>query len=465
MRDDFLLHSNTARDLYESVKDLPIYDYHCHLSPKEIWEDKPFSDVTDMMLDHDHYKWRLMRSAGIPEELITGHKTSVGISKQDRFTAYAKALEGAAGNPLYHWTHMELAEFFGIEEALCADNASAIRERANAALRDHELSPRSVLKKEKVKLVVTTDDPADGLEYHKLLAGIGFTDFSMTPAFRPDRVLMLNKIGTPEAFKGYISRLGDVCGAEIYNLDTLKEALDRRMQAFCALDCRFADIGISYFPEKPSGEGSAEQAFLSALRGEKPDSADFNAYLWDMYLFIGKMCHDMRVLLQLHTSVARNVNTRLFRKLGPDSGIDCVSDPVPVHAVQELLDALDSQKALPEMIIYTLDPGSAETLAISAGCFRGVRLGAAWWFCDQLAGIRDTLEIYARQGQLSSFFGMLTDSRSFLSYVRHDYFRRIAADLLAGWVDNGEFSGDAAAILGKISCYNAMEYCTQSRML
>ena len=464
MREDFLLHSETARELYGGVRKLPVYDYHCHLSPKEIWEDRPFSDVTDMMLDHDHYKWRLMRSAGIPEELITGHKSSVGILKQDRFKAYAYALEGAAGNPLYHWTHMELQEFFGIDDALTADNAASVRERANDVLRETELSPRAVLKKERVKLVVTTDDPADDLGYHKLLSGSGYNDFAMTPAFRPDRVLMLNKIGTPGGFKGYIEHLGQVCGAEIYNLDTLKEALERRIQAFCMLGCRFADIGIPYFPQKPKENGSAERAFLSALRGEIPDGEDFNAYLWDMFLFIGKLCHDRRVLLQMHTSVARNVNSSLFRKLGPDSGIDCVSDPVPVRAVTDLLDALESSGALPEMILYTLDPGSAESLAIAAGCFRGVRLGAAWWFCDHLAGIRETLEIYARQAQLSSFFGMLTDSRSFLSYVRHDYFRRIAADLIAEWVDKGEYSGNASSVMEKISCRNAMDYCTSPRL-
>ncbi|MBO4327213.1 MAG: glucuronate isomerase [Clostridia bacterium] len=464
MRDDFLLHSKTAETLYKSVRDLPVYDYHCHLSPQEIWEDKPFTDVTSLMLDHDHYKWRLMRSAGIREELITGHRSSVGISSQERFRAYAQALEGAAGNPLYHWTHMELSEFFGIGDALTADNADIIRERANAFLRDTGMSPRSVLEKERVRLVVTTDDPADELEYHKLLSGSGLTNLRMTPAFRPDRVLMLTKVGTPEGFRGYLNRLGEVCGAEIFNLSTLKEALERRMQSFCALDCRFADIGIPYFPSKPSGEGSAERAFLTAAGGGIPDDADFNAYLWDMYLFIGKLCHDMRVLLQLHTAVARNVNSRQFRRIGADSGIDCISDPISVRAFTELLDAMYSEKALPEMIVYTLDPGSIEPLAAAAGCFRGVRLGAAWWFNDHEAGIRETLEIAARQGSLSSFFGMLTDSRSFLSYVRHDYFRRIASDLVASWIDKGEFMGSGEDVLGKISCFNAMNYCTESRI-
>ena len=467
MRDDYLLHSDTARSLYESVRELPIYDYHCHLSPKEIWEDKPFTDVTDMMLDSDHYKWRLMRSANVREEFITGHKSGVGVSKEERFRAYAQALEGAAGNPLYQWTHMELSEFFGIDDALDSGSADNIRKRANAFLAETELSPRKVLEKERVKLVVTTDDPADGLEYHKLLLRSGENRFKMTPAFRPDRLLLLNRVGTADGFKEYIGRLGEICGAEIYNLSTLKEAVERRFQSFCELDCRFADIGIPYFPSKPrKGEdaGNAGNAFLAALHGGEVSDADFNAYLWEMYLFIGKLCHDMRVMLQLHISVARNVNSRLFRRLGPDSGIDCIADPVPLRDAANLLDAMNSQKALPEMILYTLNPNAIEPLAALAGSFYGVRTGAAWWFNDHTAGIRNTLEIVARQGSLSSFFGMLTDSRSFLSYVRHDYFRRIACDLVAEWVNKGEYFGDAKRLLERISSQNAGNYCTESRL-
>ncbi len=468
MRADFLLHSDTARGLYESVRGLPIYDYHCHLSPKEIWEDKPFRDITNVMLDSDHYKWRLMRSAGVPEELITGHLTGAAVSDEERFRAYAGALEGAAGNPLYHWTHMELGEFFGIETPLTADNASAIRAEANARLAEGKLSPRSILEKERVRLVVTTDDPADSLEYHRLLKNANLTDLHVTPAFRPDKVLLLNRAGTPEGFKAYIEHLGDVCGAEIFNLSTLKEALERRMQFFCGMGCRFADIGIPYFPEKPGKcgrgrkTGSADNAFLSALAGKAVAPEDYSAFLWDMYLFLGKLCHDYNVLLQLHIAVMRNVNTRLFERTGPDCGGDTMADTVPLRQLADLLDALDSGSALPEMIVYSLNPAAIEPLCVVAGSFRGVRCGAAWWFCDHLSGIRDTLEIYARQGQLKSFFGMLTDSRSFLSYVRHDYFRRIACDLVAGWVDRGEYYGDAKALLEAISCGNARTFCTRS---
>ena len=471
MRTDFLLHSDTARRLYEGVRELPVYDYHCHLSPREIWENKPFSDITNVMLDADHYKWRLMRSAGVPEELITGHLTGAAISDEERFRAYAGALEGAAGNTLYHWTHMELAEFFGIDVPLSKDNAASIRAEANAILAEGKLSPRAILAKERVKLVVTTDDPADSLEYHLLLKNANLTGLRVTPAFRPDRVLLLNRTGSPDGFKGYIERLGDVCGAEIFNLSTLKEALERRLQFFCGLGCQFADIGIPYFPQKPGDcgrgrkagcTGSAENAFLAALDGKPVSPEDYSAYLWDMYLFLGKLCHDYNVLLQLHIAVMRNVNTRLFERIGPDCGVDTMADAVPLRRVADLLDALDSVSALPEIIIYSLNPAAAEPLCVLAGSFRGVRYGAAWWFCDHPAGIRDTLEIYARQGQLKSFFGMLTDSRSFLSYVRHDYFRRIACDLVADWVDRGEYMGNAPALLEAICCGNARAFCTRN---
>ena len=457
MRTDFLLHSDTARRLYEGVRELPIYDYHCHLSPREIWEDKPFADVTNVMLDADHYKWRLMRSAGVPEELITGHLTGANVSDEERFAAYAGALEGAAGNPLYHWTHMELTKA----------KASEIRKKANAVLAEGRLSPRSILAKERVRLTVTTDDPADSLEYHRLLRSANLTDLRVTPAFRPDRVLLLNRTGSPETFKGYIEHLGDVCGAEIFNLSTLKEALERRLQFFCGLGCRFADIGIPYFPQKPCNcgrgrrAGSAENAFLAALTGKPVTPEDYNAYLWDMFLFLGKLCHDYNVLLQLHIAVMRNVNSRMFALLGPDCGGDTMADAVPLRHVADLLDELNSNSALPEIILYSLNPAATEPLCVVAGSFRGVRCGAAWWFCDHPAGIRETLEIYARQGQLASFFGMLTDSRSFLSYVRHDYFRRIACDLVADWVNKGEYFGDAAALLKAVSCGNARDFCSR----
>lgn len=457
MRADFLLRSEEAVRLYGSVKDLPIYDFHCHLSPKEIWEDKPFSDVADLMLGEDHYKWRLMRSAKIPEFLITGHRSGVGADGEERFAAYAKALEASPGNPLYHWTHMELSHYFGIEEFLDADNAASVRDRANYVISQKELSPRKILKEENVAALVTTDDPADDLVYHKLLKTGGTDGFTVTPAFRPDRLLLLNRIGSNDSFGSYISRLGETCGAEIFNLSTLKEAVDRRLQAFCMLGCRFADIGIPYFPYA-SDAGNPEKAFLDALNGKTVSDEDYNAYLWDMYRFIGKLCHDMKVTLQLHISVMRNLNSRLFGKVGLDAGGDSAGDPVPLKFIAAYLDALDSASSLPETIIYTLNDSNTEALASVTGCFRGVRQGAAWWFCDNAYGIRKTLEVYARQGCLSSFPGMVTDSRSFLSYVRHDYFRRIACDLAAGWYNSGEYGGDLTAVLRKICFENAKSY-------
>jgi len=456
---DLLLYSETAARLYESVRELPIYDYHCHLSQKEIWEDEPFTDITDMWLGHDHYKWRLMRAAGIDERLITGHLRGEDVTPEERFCAYAKALEGAAGNPLYLWSHMELSMYFGIADTLSSANAAEIRARANQVILEKRLSPRKLIEMSNVKYIVTTDDPADTTAYHDLLKNDS-REFcaEVTPGFRPDNAMNLRKTGG-ETFPEYIDRLGHKCGAEIYNLSTLKEALIRRLDKFCKVGCRFADVGIPYFPDPAlAKQGSASEAFLKALHGEEVSDADFNAYLWDMFRFVGRVCRERGILLQLHLGALRNVNTRLLELCGPDAGGDTVGDPVPISHIAALLDSMDKDEALPAMILYNLNPSMTRSLCALAGCFRNVRLGAAWWYCDTYYGIRDTLRAYAETGTLSSFFGMLTDSRSFLSYARHDYFRRVLCSVLGQWISNEEYHGDAIGLLKAICTDNVKQF-------
>ncbi len=440
---DYLLPSKTAQELYQLVKNAPIYDYHCHLSPREIWEDIPFDNIGEMWLSGDHYKWRLMRAAGIPEEKITG-----SASWHDKFLAYAGAVSLAAGNPLYHWTQMELSFYFGVETPLNPNTAEGIWEQANRVIREKKLSPRKLIEQSNVAFIATTDDAADSLEYHEKLKNDASFRTVITPSFRADNVWLLNR----RDYADYIAVLSETAGISITDLKSLRKALSLRLDAFEQAGCRFTDVGIPFFPDGPGTEAAAERAFADALTGKAPAPEDYSAFLWQMYIFAGKEYRRRGMIMQLHLAVERNANTPLFLEKGGDCGGDCIGDVISGQKIVQLLDAIHTEGGLTQTILYTLNPAMTAQLCSIAGSFPNVRMGAAWWFNDHKRGISDVIQTIAEIHYVGSFLGMLTDSRSFLSYARHDYFRRILCGILAQWHDSGEFSGDIG-ILAKAICY------------
>lgn len=444
MKNNFLLTSKTAIKLYESVKTLPIYDYHCHLSPEEIYKDKPFENIGKLWLEQDHYKWRLMRAFGIEEDRITG-----SADWHDKFLAFAQAIELAAGNPLYHWTAMELSMYFGIDMPLNPANAELIWTTANSILKARQLSPRKLIRQSGVKYIATTDDIADSLEFH---ATLRYDDYVATvaPAFRTDRLMLI----LDKEYPAYIKKLSALTDIEISDLASLKTAVAKRLEFFKRLGCCFSDIGIPYFPDSIAEESEADRIFRACLAGKEITEKEYLAFLGNMYVFLGNIYRENNIVMQWHLAVARNVNSRLYAEKGADSGGDCIGDAIPVRNLIRILDAINSSGGLPKTILYTLNPAMLESLTAAAGCFRNVSIGAAWWFNDHISGIEQTLETIAHSGHICSFIGMVTDSRSFLSYARHDYFRRILCSVVGKWVENGEFCGDAEKLCTKICCDN-----------
>ncbi len=446
MNDDYLLSGATARGLYRAAAELPICDYHCHLPPREIFEDKVFEGIGPLWLGGDHYKWRLMREAGVPEELVTG-----AAPWPEKFRAYLGALEFAAGNPLYAWSAMELRLFFGVDLPLDAAHADEIRERCDAAIRERALSPRKLIRQSRVALVATTDDPADSLEWHARLAAEPDLGFQVLPSFRTDRLLNLAAPDYPD----YIRRLGETAGVAIATLDDFREAIRRRLDFFAAHGCRISDVGLPFFPDAIASDADADRAFRDALAGRAPARADALGFLGNLYVFLGSEYRARGWLMQLHLGVYRNANTPIFRGIGPDAGCDCIGDPVPVTSLVRVLDAIHTAGGLPQTVLYSLVPSMNAPYQTVAGSYPGVRLGAAWWFVDHRRGIEDVLDVVAETGHLGSFLGMLTDSRSFLSYARHDYFRRILASFVARLVDTAQYPANKAPeLMRRISFAN-----------
>ncbi|MEE1074154.1 MAG: glucuronate isomerase [Acutalibacteraceae bacterium] len=446
MIDSYLLNSKTAQYIYDNIKMLPIIDYHCHLSPKEIYEDQLFDNIGEMWLAADHYKWRLMRTAGIDEEFITGNTTW-----EEKFLSYAKAIEFAAGNPLYHWSHMELSQFFGIEDNLTPKSAMAIYEKANKYIADNKLSPRKLIEQSKVETICTTDDIIDSLEYHQKLKEDKTFNVNVLPSFRTDNLLLAKRQGYCE----YIENLSAVSGVKIKNLETFKEAIENRLVFFVENGCRFSDIGMPYFPNCIADDKEADKTFKKIFSGNEITDEEYLGFVGNIYLFLGKLYKEHNLVMQLHLAVYRNANTLLFDELGADCGVDCVGETVIGDHLIKMLDAININSGLPETVIYSLNPANAEQIASIAGAFPKVRSGAAWWFCDHKRGIKEEIEIISENSSLGSFLGMLTDSRSFLSYVRHDYFRRILSSVLGEWVESGEYNNDTAVKLAeKISYTN-----------
>jgi glucuronate isomerase len=444
VKDGYLLTCETAKMLYKQVGSLPVYDYHCHLSPREIYLDEVFENIGKMWLENDHYMWRLMRVYGIDEDRITG-----GADWLSKFLAFAECIELAAGSPLYHWVHMELSIYFDIDIPLNKDTALSIWHKANSIIKEKRLSPKKLIKKSGVAYIATTDDIADSLEFHKALRNEDY-EVMVAPSFRTDNLLLIRRKGYAE----YIKRLSDASGICIDSLSSLKEAVLNRLAFFKEQGCRFSDIGIPFFPDSIASEENAQKAFSAALAGEGTDERDYLAFLGHMYLFLGNAYRENNIVMQWHLAVERNANTRLFEGSGADSGGDCMGDVIPVKNVISVLDGINNGGGLPETVIYTLNPSMTEPLASVAGCFRNVHIGTAWWFNDHKDGIAQSIRTIARGLHLGKFLGMLTDSRSFLSYARHDYFRRILCSVIGEWAESGEFLGDSYRLCEDICCGN-----------
>ena len=444
MNNDYMLKNGVARKLYNSAKALPIVDYHCHLSPKEIYEDKPFTSIGEIWLAADHYKWRLMRTAGIDEKYITG-----AADFKEKFMKYCAAVEYSAGNPLYHWSHMELSQFFGIDMPITYENAEEIWERANAYIAKDEMSPRKLIEKSNVEVICTTDDIVDELYWHKKIAGDKDFETKVLPSFRTDNLLLARRAG----YTDYITKLSDACEIEIVDLEALKKAVAKRLDYFCEMGCRCADIGIPYFPNRIAGGAEADGVFKKILAKEEITDNEYMGFIGNMYLFLNSLYKQKNLISQWHLAVVRNADSVLAEKLGADCGVDCVGNAVNGNDLVMMLDAINKNSGLPKTVIYTLNDCNIAQIASIVGAFPNVKCGAAWWFCDHKRGIEAQIKVIAENGCLGEFYGILTDSRSFLSYARHDYLRRILCNLLGEWVESGEYDENGAEKLTEKICY------------
>ncbi|WP_072968221.1 glucuronate isomerase [Thermoanaerobacter uzonensis] len=459
MDENFLLTNETAVRLYhEYAKNMPIYDFHCHLSPKEIYENKRFKNITEIWLYGDHYKWRLMRANGIEEKYITGNADDY-----DKFMAYAKTIPMAIGNPVYHWTHLELQRYFGIYDLLNEETAKSIWERANEVINHDDFNVRNIIKKSNVKVIITTDDPTDSLEYHIKLKEEKEFDVKVLPAFRPDKGLGIEK----EDFIPWLKKLEKVTGININNYDDFLQALEERIKFFHSVGCRISDHALDYVFYEKTSKQEVEKIFKKALLREHLTKEEIDSFKTYTLIFLGKKYAELKWVMQLHIGAMRNNNTKMYKILGPDTGYDSISDFTIAYPLAKLLDSLDVEDALPKTILYTLNPAANYVIATMIGNFQGggiigkMQFGTAWWFNDNKDGMMEQMKALANTGLLSRFVGMVTDSRSFLSYARHEYFRRILCNLLGEWVENGEAPNDIG-LLGRIvqdiSFNNAKEY-------
>ena len=456
--EDFLLTTDTAKSLYHEVaKQLPILDYHCHVSPREIAENRVFHDLTQLWLEGDHYKWRLMRANGAEERLVTGEAEPF-----EKFQTWASALERAPGNPLYHWSHLELRRYFHYDGYLTGANAKEVWDHCGAVIGEG-ISVREILKQSNVTLLCTTDDPADSLEWHIKMAADPTLETHVLPAFRPDQVINLEK---PE-FAAYLKRLGQAAGVRIDGWDSLLGALGNRMDFFHMNGCRVADHGLDNICCRPASLGELDAILKRRMAGEEVSGEEKWKYKTALLLFFGRGYAKRDWVMQLHFAAQRNNNAKMYRLLGPDTGYDSIGPGVNLPDLASFLSSLEEEGALPKTILYSLDPNDNAGLITLMGCYQGAGVagklqhGAAWWFNDNKGGMEAQMKALAANGQLGNFVGMLTDSRSFLSYARHEYFRRIACELIGGWVENGEYPDDEKAlkkIVEGISYRNAKRY-------
>jgi len=459
MDKDFLLSTDMAKTLYhEYASKVPVLDYHCHINPQEIAEDRKFENITQVWLGGDHYKWRQMRSNGVEEKYITGDATD-----REKFQKWAETMPKLIGNPLYHWSHLELKTYFGYDGYLNGDTAEEVWNLCNAKLQDDSMTVRNIIKQSNVTLICTTDDPIDSLEWHKKIAADDTFDVQVLPAWRPDKATNIEK---PD-FAEYIGKLSAASGIEIKDFASLKEAIKNRMEYFAANGCSVSDHGIEYVMYFPADDAKVDATFKKALAGEATSKEEQAEYKTAFLLFLAKEYNRMNWVMQLHYGCKRDNNADMYRKLGPDTGYDCINDYAPSAQMADFLNALSATNEVPKTILYSLNPNDNASIGTIIGCFQGpgiagrIQQGSAWWFNDHKLGMTAQMTSLANLGCLGNFIGMLTDSRSFLSYTRHDYFRRIMCDLIGGWVENGEYPADMKSlkeIVEGISYYNAVKY-------
>ncbi|KEY57150.1 glucuronate isomerase [Serratia sp. DD3] len=460
--EDFLLSNDTARELYHDyAKAMPIYDYHCHLNPKEVAENRQFANLGQIWLEGDHYKWRGMRSAGVPESLITGKETS----DYEKYQAWAQTVPKTLGNPLYHWTHLELRRPFGVTGKLFGpETAEDIWHHCNELLATPEFSARGIMKQMNVVMAGTTDDPIHSLEAHKAIADDQSFAIEVAPSWRPDRAFKIELDG----FSAYMAQLGAVADVEITRFADLLTALERRLEHFSAHGCRAADHGIEVvrFAAVPA-ESTLDAILTRRLAGETLTELEIDQFTTAVQVWLGQQYAKRGWVMQLHVGAQRNNNTRMFRLLGADCGFDSIGDRSYALQLACLMDAMETTNELPKTILYCLNPRDNEMLATMMGNFQDgsiagkIQFGSGWWFNDQKDGMERQMQQLSQLGLLSQFVGMLTDSRSFLSYTRHEYFRRILCNMIGQWAENGEVPRDMR-MLGKMVediCYhNAKAY-------
>lgn len=454
---DFLLENETAKKIYHgNCENLPIIDYHCHLDPMAIAEDKKFKNITELWLGGDHYKWRLIRACGIPEEEITG-----GADDWTKFKNFASIMPRIIGNPLYQWTHLELKKYFDYDGLLNEDTAAEVWELCNKKL--ETLTARGMMKMSGVVAVATTDDPIDSLEAHRCIAADSTCDIVVNPTWRPDKAVNIDKAG----FSEYIGKLSSVSGAEIEDIEGLMTALVKRLDFFAENGCKAADHGLDFVPYAETEADEVNLIFKKALCGEKIDADDAEKFKFYVLYRLHIEYSRLGWISQLHYGAVRNVNTEMFAKLGPDTGFDCIGacgDPVKISS---FLNSLAKENKLPKTILYSLNPNDNNMLVALMNSFQNsdcrgkLQHGSAWWFNDTYTGMKNQLTALAEDGVLGNFIGMLTDSRSFISYPRHDYFRRLLCNLVGEWAESGKYPNDEK-MLGKlvadVSYYNCKEY-------
>lgn len=460
MAEDFLLSTETARTLFhEYGKNMPIIDFHNHLSTKEIYENKCYDNIADVWLGGDHYKWRAMRTYGFSEELITGK-----CEPYERFLAWAETIQNSFGNPLYHWTHLELQRYFGITTPLNKETAKEIWDTCNAKLHTPEYSIRNLLKMQGVEVLCTTDDPVDSLEYHKRLKEEGF-EIKVLPTFRPDKAIAIEKPG----FAEYIEILGNTVSKRLESVTDVVDALKRRLQYFIEAGCCVSDHSIEnkFYVETTVQE--VDNIFQKRVAGGQLTEEECTKYHGYVLSQLGREYAKRKLVMQIHIGAMRNNASRLVETLGADIGVDGVTDMNYAHQLSRLLDSMDRTNELPKVILYNLNEKDFQMLAVMLGNFQGneegirgkIQLGSAWWFLDNKAGMERHFETLASAGLVSTFIGMLTDSRSFLSFPRHEYFRRILCNMVGKYVENGEYPDDIqylGTMIENICYYNAKEY-------
>ncbi len=461
MDEDFLLSTPTAQTLFhEYAEKMPVLDYHCHINPREIAENRKFDNITQVWLGGDHYKWRFMRSCGVEERFITGDA-----SDQEKFFKWAEVLGKAIGNPLYHWSHLELKRYFGYNGTLSKKTAGEVWNLCNEKLAQDSMSVRNLIRSSGVTLICTTDDPADSLEWHEKIAADESFEVQVLPAWRPDKAMNIEK---PD-YADYLATLSAVSGIKVDSFSSLKDVLKNRMDFFASRGCSVSDHGLEYVMYYPASEKTVEDIFQKRLGGAALPREEELTFKTAFMLFVGREYNRRSWVMQLHYGCKRDNNKLMFEKLGPDTGFDCINNYTPsAHAqMTDFLNALVSTDELPKTIIYSLNPNDNQAIGTIIGCFQDstaiakIQQGSAWWFNDHKTGMRDQMLSLASLGNLSGFVGMLTDSRSFLSYTRHEYFRRILCELIGGIVENGEFPADMdtlSEIVKDISYNNAVRY-------